>query len=130
MSKSTSVTRELRFQQWVQQVQEFNARPSGMSMATWCKQQGIAPSTFSTRLHKVQDRCLENIQLPTSANLSNDNSYVAEPVSTTFVELPVTTYSQTASSVAVISCTNFKIEISESATEDFLSKLIGAINHA
>lgn len=130
MSKSTSVTRELRFQQWVQQVQEFNARPLGMSMAAWCKQQGIAQSTFLTRLHKVQDRCVENMQLSACHNIFSDISHLPEPVSTSFVELPVATYSQETSTTAVISCANFKIELSESVSDSFLSKLIGAINHA
>lgn len=57
MSKPVSVKKEIRFQQWVQHVREFNARPEGMLMTAWCKEQGISPSTFTTRLRKVQDRC-------------------------------------------------------------------------
>lgn len=33
MGKSTSVKREIRFQQWIQQVKEYNERPDGMSMS-------------------------------------------------------------------------------------------------
>lgn len=62
MGKSTSVKREIRFQQWIQQVKEYNERPDGMSMSAWCKTRGIAQSTFATRLQKVQDRCLESYQ--------------------------------------------------------------------
>ena len=36
MGKSTSVKREIRFQQWIQQVKEYNERPDGMSMSAWC----------------------------------------------------------------------------------------------
>ena len=50
MGKSTSVKREIRFQQWIQQVKEYNERPDGMSMSAWCKSRGIAQSTFATRL--------------------------------------------------------------------------------
>ena len=56
MGKSTSVKREIRFQQWIQQVKEYNERPDGMSMSAWCKTRGIAQSTFATRLQKVQVR--------------------------------------------------------------------------
>ena len=63
MGKSTSVKREIRFQQWIQQVKEYNERPDGMSMSAWCKTRGIAQSTFATRLQKVQDRCLESCQI-------------------------------------------------------------------
>ena len=97
MGKSTSVKREIRFQQWIQQVKEYNERPDGMSMSAWCKSRGIAQSTFATRLQKVQDRCLESCK-----------------------DKPA----------AVISCPNFKIEISESVSEAFLLKLIGVMKHA
>ena len=56
MGKSTSVKREIRFQQWIQQVKEYNERPDGMSMSAWCKSRGIAQSTFATRLQKVHVR--------------------------------------------------------------------------
>lgn len=47
-----------------------------------------------------------------------------------FVELPVATYSCEDKPAAVISCPNFKIEISESVSEAFLLKLIGVMKHA
>ena len=53
MGKSTSVKREIRFQQWIQQVKEYNERPDGMSMSAWCKSRGIAQSTFATRLQSL-----------------------------------------------------------------------------
>ena len=62
MGKSTSVKREIRFQQWIQQVKEYNERPDGMSMSAWCKSRGIAQSTFATRLQKVQDRCWNHVR--------------------------------------------------------------------
>ena len=115
MGKSTSVKREIRFQQWIQQVKEYNERPDGMSMSAWCKSRGIAQSTFATRLQKVQDRCLESCQISAE---SSELSVLSEPAMPAFVELPV------------ISCPNFKIEISESVSEAFLLKLIGVMKHA
>ena len=128
MSKSATLTKDIRFQQWVEQVKEFQARPSGMSMTAWCKQQGIAVSTFITRLHKVQDRYLEqtsnNLPLPVA---SNEKGTVP---STTFVELPVISKVESTSSVAVITCGKARIEITEDVSETFLLKLIGAVCHA
>lgn len=49
MGKSTSVKREIRFQQWIQQVKEYNERPDGMSMSAWCKTRGIAQSNTLTK---------------------------------------------------------------------------------
>lgn len=127
MGKSTSVKREIRFQQWIQQVKEYNERPGGMSMSAWCKTRGIAQSTFATRLQKVQDRCLESCQISAE---SSELSVSSEPAMPAFVELPVTKYSCEDKPAAVISCPNFKIEISESVSEAFLLKLIGVMKHA
>lgn len=84
MGKSTSVKREIRFQQWIQQVKEYNERPDGMSMSAWCKSRGIAQSTFATRLQKVQDRCLESCQVSAE---SSELSVLSEPAMPAFVEL-------------------------------------------
>ena len=127
MGKSTSVKREIRFQQWIQQVKEYNERPDGMSMSAWCKTRGIAQSTFATRLQKVEDRCLESCQISAE---SSELSVLSEPAMPAFVELPVATYSCKDKPAAVISCPNFKIEISESVSEAFLLKLIGVMKHA
>ncbi len=119
MGKSTSVKREIRFQQWIQQVKEYNERPDGMSMSAWCKTRGIAQSTFATRLQKVQDRCLESCQISAE---SSELSVSSEPAMPAFVELPVTKYSCEDKPAAVISCPNFKIEISEFSTRDLMSE--------
>lgn len=85
MSKSTTLKRDIRFQQWVQQVQEFNKRPEGMSMTTWCKLHDIPVSTFTTRLHKVQDCCLEKMEL---TPVISPNPMGIIPVEPAFVEMP------------------------------------------
>ena len=47
MSKSATLTKDIRFQQWVAQVQAFQSRPSGMSMTAWCNEQEIAVDAVS-----------------------------------------------------------------------------------
>ena len=122
MSKSATVKRDVRFQQWVLQVQEYNERPEGMTMTTWCKLHGIPISTFTTRLHKVQDRCLEKLEvspvIPTRAMV---------PVESAFVEMP--SIMPAEPKTATFICGNAKIEVSEDISESFLIKLIGAMNH-
>ena len=81
----------------------------------------------ATRLQKVQDRCLESCQISAE---SSELSVLSEPAMPAFVELPVATYSCKDKPAAVISCPNFKIEISESVSEAFLLKLIGVMKHA
>jgi len=125
MSKSATLKRDIRFQQWIQQVQEFNNRPKGMSMTTWCKEHDIPLSTFTTRLHKVQDRCLEKIEL---TPVISPNHMKIVPADPTFVEIPSVVPANT--NTAALICGNVKIEVSEDVSESFLIKLIGAMNHA
>lgn len=125
MSKSATVKRDIRFQQWILQVQEFNERPEGMSMTTWCKLHNIPVSTFTTRLHKVQDRCLEKMELTPVISYGPIRSVPVEP---NFVEIPSIMHAN--SNIATLICGNAKIEVSEDISESFLIKLIGAMNHA
>lgn len=125
MSKSATIKRDIRFQQWVLQVQEFNERPEGMSMTTWCKLHDIPVSTFTTRLHKVQDRCLEKMELTPVIPSGPIRSVPVEP---NFVEIPSIMHAN--SNTATLICGNAKIEVSEDISESFLIKLIGAMNHA
>lgn len=126
MSKSAAVKRELRFNQWLHQVQEFNARPEGMSMTTWCRQNNIAPSTFSTRLRKVQDRFLDEKDLNLPLSQTNTGIITNGP---SFVEIPQG-LSIGNSHMVSLACGGIKIETSDDISEDFLIKLIGALNHA
>ena len=133
MSKSATFKQSIRFQEWVMQVQEFNARPEGMSMTAWCKQKGIAPSTFATRLHKVQDVCLG--QVTSDLPVLTSGTDITSPMPTAFVELPIPVTVSNAepvlkTSAAVITCGKAKIEISDDVSEEFLIKMLGAINHA
>lgn len=125
MSKSATLKRDIRFQQWVQQVQEFNKRPEGMSMTTWCKLHDIPVSTFTTRLHKVQDCCLEKMEL---TPVISPNPMGIIPVEPAFVEMPAIMSAN--NNTATLICGNTKIEVSEDVSESFLIKLIGAMNHA
>ena len=118
MSKSAIMTRDVRFQQWVEQVRQFNARPSGMSMTSWCHENGIAVSTFATRLHKVQDKCIDQLEL------------VPAPTATSFIELSEIKLRALNTPVACIVCGNARIEINESISDAFLTRLIGAASHA
>lgn len=118
MSKSAIITRDVRFQQWVEQVKQFNARPSGMSMTSWCRENGISVSTFATRLHKVQDRCIDQLEL------------VPSIPDTSFVELSEIKPKLVNTSTASIVCGNARIEINESISDAFLIRLIGAASHA
>ena len=125
MNNSAALKRQMRYQQWVEEVKDFNSRPKDMTVREWCSLHDIKPPTFYDHMRRVQDFYAGQIQ-------SIDESsqmVVSEP---TFVELPPTMPEPKTLThgVASIICGNARIEISEDISEAFLLKLIGAISHA
>ena len=130
MNKSAQLKKELRYQQWFAEVQEYNSRPEGMSVKDWCSLKGIKPPTFYDHLRKVQEIYVDELQQSTNPQMF-ELQQPQLPVQS-FVELPepVTAPKPVAHGVASIIYGNARIEISEDISEAFLLKLIGAISHA
>ena len=125
MKNSAALKRQMRYQQWVEEVKDFNSRPKDMTVREWCAIHDIKPPTFYDHMRRVQDYFAGQLQ---SIDESNQ-MVVSEP---TFVELPpvITEPTPVTHGVASIICGNARIEISEEISEAFLLKLIGAISHA
>ena len=130
MNKSAQLKKELRYQQWFAEVQEYNARPEGMSVKEWCSLKGIKPPTFYDHLRKVQEVYVDELQQSQVSQILVPNQ--PQLPAQSFVELPapVPTPKPVTHGVASIICGNSRIEISEDISEAFLLKLIGAISHA
>ena len=130
MNKSAQLKKELRYQQWFAEVQEYNSRPEGMSVKEWCSLKGIKQPTFYDHLRKVQEIYVDELQQSTNTQVL-ELQQPQLPVQS-FVELPapVTEPKPATHGVASIICGNARIEISEDISEAFLLKLIGAISHA
>ena len=63
MSSETSmVAASVRLQEWAAQIKECQNRPSGMSVASWCADNGITKANYYYRLRQVRKACLEHIQ--------------------------------------------------------------------
>ena len=63
MSSETSmVAASFRLQEWAAQIKECQSRPSGMSVASWCANNGITKANYYYRLRQVRKACLEHIQ--------------------------------------------------------------------
>ena len=63
MSSETSmVAASVRLQEWAAQIKECQSRPSGMSVASWCADNGITKANYYYRLRQVRKACLEHIQ--------------------------------------------------------------------
>lgn len=62
MSSETSmVAASFRLQEWAAQIRECQSRPAGMSVASWCADNGITKANYYYRLRRVRQACLEHI---------------------------------------------------------------------
>ena len=60
MSSETSmVAANFRLQEWAAQIRECQSRPAGMSVASWCANNGITKANYYYRLKRVRKACLE-----------------------------------------------------------------------
>ena len=62
MKNSAALKRQMRYQQWVEEVKDFNARPKDMTVREWCAIHNIKPPTFYDHLRRVQDYYAGQIQ--------------------------------------------------------------------
>lgn len=63
MSSETSmVAANFRLQEWAAQIRECQSRPAGMSVTSWCADNGITKANYYYRLRRVRKACLEHIQ--------------------------------------------------------------------
>ena len=125
MSNSATLKKQLRYQQWIEEVKDFNSRPKDMTVRKWCALHDIKPPTFYDHLRRVQDFYAGQITVVGTSNVPA----VSEP---TFVEIPqvLPESKPVAHGVTSIICGNARIELSEDISEALLLKLIGAISHA
>ena len=119
MSSQTSlVAKNYRLQQWTAQVQDCQNRPEGMLVEDWCRQNNITKANYYYRLKCVRQACLDAMpDLPTG-----------------FVELPAPPetfpVSENTSGVPSVSAvihtrSGVAIELYDSASADFIQKLLG-----
>ena len=63
MSSETSIVAAgFRIQEWAAQIRECQSRPAGISVASWCADNGITKANYYYRLSRVRKACLEHIQ--------------------------------------------------------------------
>ena len=62
MSSETSmIAAGFRLQEWAAQIRECQSRPAGMSVASWCADNGITKANYYYRLRRVRETCPEHI---------------------------------------------------------------------
>ena len=61
-SEKSIVAAGFRLQEWAAQIRECQSRPAGISVASWCADNGIKKANYYYRLRRVRKACLEHIQ--------------------------------------------------------------------
>ena len=61
-SESSMIARQLRLQQWADDIRDCNARPSGMTVGQWCSEHGIKKAAYYWRLRTVREACLDTVR--------------------------------------------------------------------
>ena len=120
-SQTSLVARQVRLNEWAEQVRDCQNRPQGMSIDTWCEQHNIKKANYYWRLRKVREACLEIVS-------AQEPAFVEVPVTTEIAPVPVAATQSPAAILRLSNNTN--LEITNEASTDFLERILTVIAHA
>jgi len=120
-SQTSLVARQVRLNEWAEQVRDCQNRPQGMSIDTWCAQHNIKKANYYWRLRKVREACLEIVS-------AQEPAFVEVPVTTEIAPVPVAATQSPAAILRLSNNTN--LEITNEASTDFLERILTVIAHA
>ncbi len=122
------ITHEARLNNWKHIIEECTNRPNGVTVKQWLSDNGIHEKVYYYWLRRVRQAAYDQLKT------ENTGSLVPSPNnSVSYAEITLTQSIPTRSrdnTVAVLSTGNISIDISESASEEFLIKLMRAMRHA
>lgn len=123
MSSETSmVAADFRLQEWAAQIRECQSRPAGMSVASWCADNGITKANYYYRLRRVRKACLEAIQKEMPAQ----QMVLVQPELLQHQEQK----GRNPQSGLDISIKGFSIHVTESTSMPLLAEVLKAVQHA
>lgn len=123
---STSVVAKMRMRQWAAIIHE--CKNSGMSTTQWLKEHGIDHHSYYYWHKKLQDVCVDELQ-------TNGNQFPSQPA---FVEVPMPQTSASGvvltdptcmNASAVIHANGIDIELRNSASSEFLRRILEVAAH-
>lgn len=126
MSSSTAiVARQVRYQQWADDIRACNDRPKGITVGEWCKAHDINPNTYYWRLTAVRRMCLESFQPPVEKKDEETRALQR------FVEMNPRTAPILDNHIApaTIRVGKAAIEINETISDAFLLRVMEAASH-
>ena len=125
-STTTLIAKQVRYQQWADDIRACNDRPKGMTVDAWCKAHEIKPNTYYWRLAAVRRFCIESISPP----VKNPEQAVCAPVNFVEINPPEPQNLDNHTSSVTIRIGSATVEISESVSDAFLLRVMEAAKHA
>ena len=61
-TQTSLMARQVRIQQWAEQIKECQSRPKGMDVETWCAQNNLTKAKYYYRLRRAREVYLEQFQ--------------------------------------------------------------------
>ena len=135
-SKSAALTKKLQYQRWAEEVKACENHPVGMSVARWCRENGIKQPTYYDHLHKVKELCLDiyenNNYSPVETEIVsvNNPSDVSNIKAPSFIELPLPTMNVESKPAVTINLGKSQIVVSENISDSFLRRLLKVLSNA
>ena len=107
--------KQYQITQWTQMIKEH--RQSGLTVSSWCREQGLRPQTYYYRLRKVREAACQTI---------------AQEQDTTFVPvtLPASAQCNSTATAAHIQTGNSSVFITDEASAEVIASLLKACSHA
>lgn len=125
-SQTSIVAKQVRLQQWAELVKDCQSRPKGTKVETWCEMNGISKANYYYRLRCVREACLEEIQASSPGFLELSLPRLVDQEHSN-----PNTNALDRTPVAILrTSNNVSVELFSVASPDFLTALIGAMNHA
>ena len=107
--------KQYQITQWTQMIKEH--RQSGLTVSSWCREQGLHPQTYYYRLRKVREAACPTI---------------AQEQDTTFVPVTLPAYAQcnSTATAAHIQTGNISVFITNEASAEVIANLLKACSNA
>ena len=116
MDKVTATRKFLKKEQWIKLIRECQS--SGMTVTSWCKQNGIVEQTYYKNLKKLREELLDNLPVPIEP----------EPqMPTVFKKLEVQTPAPNTQAAVIIRLPYATLEIAEGTSQQTIQAVLLAL---
>ena len=136
-SVESALTRQMTYQRWLEDIRECNSRPTGMTVAEWCLNNGISKNTYYWRMKALRRECLlkvsekdisEDYTKPNNTMISRESHNITSRIVP--LELPLEEQDSGSARTARIRLGQAIIEINEDMSDSFLRRIMEAAVHA